>query len=424
MTRTEERLADALTASYDAAQTLPLRPLTLDPPRQRRWVMLFAPVAAALAVVAVVTGLNALTGRMAGPPRTAVAPPAGTSKSAPRYYVTVGYDDQALVRSAATGKVTGTVPLKFFNADAAVAPTSVNGVYYVAGYTDMTSEKIYRFTLTGAGKVTGFAEVAPAPVPGSPIIAMAVSPDGTKLAVASSYLLSSSKITVITLRGGATRTWSGGLDKKGYQSWDVTELSWAGDKDLAFSALWCQRELDSTQVCGGAVHGVRHYSQLRVLNVTRPGDGLSQSTVLLGQSKDFPYIATAVLSPNGDYTTSVVLSGPVKYSAPGTVPDQLTVWRLAIATPASGGPRTEVQVTGVQGQPPTGAIYQRPTGATSGWLLSPDSTGARLLLSGAATFIHGEGPPKLRNKGFDGEISNGKLISLPPASGELYGQAW
>ena len=69
MTSTEERLADALNASYDAARVLPLRPLTLAPPRPRRWVLRFAPVAAALAVVAVVTGLSALTGRAAAPGR-------------------------------------------------------------------------------------------------------------------------------------------------------------------------------------------------------------------------------------------------------------------------------------------------------------------------------------------------------------------
>ena len=65
MTSTEERLADALNASYAAARALPLRPLTLARPRARRWVLWFAPVAAALAVVAVVAGLNALTGRAA-----------------------------------------------------------------------------------------------------------------------------------------------------------------------------------------------------------------------------------------------------------------------------------------------------------------------------------------------------------------------
>ena len=439
MTRTEERLADALTASYDAAQALPLRPLSLDPPRPRRWVLLFAPVAAALAVVAVIVGLNVLSGRMAGPPRP-VVPPAGHSKSAPRYYVDVNYHGQAVVRSVATGQVTGTVPLKFSDADGAAAPTSVHGLFYIAGVTG-DAAKIYRFRLTGAGQVTGFAAVPGAPTFQDSISAMVVSPDGTKLAVAVSPaggMTNTASITVFPLSGGGpARTWSGGLARKGYQAWDVTDLSWpGGDKQLAFSALWCQHQMGNAQVCVSAAHGTRHYSQLRELDVAKPGSSLGRSRALLDQDKDFPYIAAAVLKTQNDisFATVVSLSGPVRYSSPGTVPGHLTVSSIGILHRVSGAsPRTKSSTASPvehgtvlpdMSNLLSGTGYQRATGPTSGWLLSPDGNG-RYLLSGAAVYNGGDGPPKLQNKGFNGEIGYGwKFTNLPPSSGELTGQAW
>jgi hypothetical protein len=410
MTSIEERLADALNASYDAARALPLRPLTLAPPRPRRWVLWFAPVTAALAVVAVVSGLNALTGRAVAPrPPNSTVLPAGTpGKGVPRYYVDLNYNGQDVVRSVATGKVTGTVPVHFTGMDGAAAGTSVDGVFYVAGFTGNV-EKIYRFTLTSGGTVTGLTVVKGSGELGGQIDAMAASPDGTKLAVAISHgPFVSDSITVISLPTGAQRSWQGGLTMTGYRSFTVTSLSWmAGDKRLAFTGLWCQQEHSGTQACGNVAGGVRQLTEIRVLDLAGSGHSLGQSRVLLGQSADAPHIVAAAISPDGATITAVVLSGPVRYSSPGTVPGHLAVRQFATAT----------------GQP-LGTLYERATGPTAGWLLSPDSTGHHYLLSGAAVFNGGEGPPSLRDRGYNGRIGNGTLINLPPSSGELYGQAW
>ncbi len=410
MTSTEERLADALNASYDAARALPLRPLTLAPPRTRRWVLWFAPVAAALAVVAVVAGLNALTGRAAVPrPPAAPVPPTATGAGGvPRYYVDLNYNGQDVVRSVATREVTGSVPVHFTSADGAAASTSVGGVFYIAGYHD-GGEEIYRFKLTSAGQVTGLTTVKGGDTLGGQIDAIAASPDGAKLAVAvSNGLFGSDSITVISLPGGVRHSWQGGLIMNGYRSFTITSLSWlAGGENLAFTGLWCQYGHGGTQVCEGARGGDKHLTEVRALKLAGSGSSLGQSAVLLRQSANLPYIAAAAVSPDGATITAVVLSGPVKYASPGTVPGHLAVRQFSTAT----------------GQP-SRTLYQRATGATAGWLLSPDSTGRYYLLSGAAVHNGGDGPPRLQDKGYNGRIDNGKFVNLPPSSGELFGQAW
>ena len=328
MTSTEGRLADALNASYDAARALPLRPLTVAPPRPRRWVLWFAPVAAALAVVAVVTGLNALTGRAAAPrpPAAPVPPTAAGVGGVPRYYVDLNYNGQDVVRSVATGKVTGTVPVHVTSADGAAASTSVRGVFYIAG-NHADSEEIYGFKLTSAGKVTGLTTVKGSGTLGGRIDAMAASPDGTKLAVAvSNGMFGSDSISVISLPGGTRHSWQGGLTMKGYQSFTITSLSWlAGSENLAFSGLWCQYGHSGTQVCEGARGGDKRLTEVRALNLAGSGSSLGPTRVLLRPSANVPYIAAAATSPDGATITAVVLSGPVKHVSPGTVPGQLAV---------------------------------------------------------------------------------------------------
>ncbi|HEY1917522.1 MAG TPA: hypothetical protein VGH27_18290 [Streptosporangiaceae bacterium] len=411
MTSIEERLADAMNASYDAARALPLRPLTLRPSQPRRWVVWFAPVAAALAVVAVVTGLNALTGRAAAPgPSGGTTPPvvAGAGK-APRYYVDLNYNGQGVVRSVATGKVTDTVPSIFTNEDgAAASSTTADGVFYIAGFTKVgTNERIYRFSLTSAGKVTGLTAVAAISGIGQ-IDAMAVSPDGAELAVSDgTALLGSDRVVVISLATG-TRQILNTMAMPGYQTFHVSSLSWAkGHQELVFTGLWCSPMATNNQVCMDAIHGIKRLTEVRAVDPATAGGQLSHSRLLLRPSATYPDIVSAQVNQAGSIITAMSLSGPVTYSSPGTVPSHLTVEQFSAAT----------------GQP-VGFLYQGPAGPTVRWLLSPDASGEHWLVSGAAVYNGGDGPPKLQNVGFNGEISHGKLINLPPSSGEVYGQTW
>jgi hypothetical protein len=373
------------------------------PHRPRRWALWTVPAAAALAAAAL-TGLATPAGH---PP--ALRPPDGpvllaaTGPGLPSAYVDLNYDGQDVVRSTATGAVTGKVPVSFTDEDGAAVGTSVNGVFYIAGYTG-TKENIYRFELTAAGQVTDLSTVTGGDTLGGQIFAMATSGNGNYLAVAVGHGATAS-ITVISLPGGTQRTWRGGLAMKGYQSFSITSLAWLNGGDhLAFTGMWCQYGNSANQVCQDAVHGDKRFTDVRELNVAGSGGSLASTKVLLSQSASVPDIVAATISPDGATITAVVLSGPAKYDL---IPSHLAVQQFTTKT----------------GQV-SGTLYQRATGATAGWLLSPDSHYRHYLLSGAALFNGGQGPPPLQNKGFNGWINDGKLTNLPPSSGELYGQAW
>jgi hypothetical protein len=408
MTDIEERLADALNASYDAARALPLRQLSLTPLRPHRWVMLFAPLAAALAVVAVVIGLNALTRRMPARGPSTPVPVATVPAGTPRYYVDMDYWSRYLVRSVATGKVTSIVPVRFADANVAVGVTSADGVFYIVG-ADASVDKIYRFRLTSAGQVTGLAQVKVQGKLTGAIHAIAASPDGTKLAyTVDTGSNESAPITVISLPSGVQHTWRGGLNRPGYHTLVITSMSWmGGDENLAFTGLWCQGFHAGDSACVNASGGIRQFTEVRALNLAVDGHSLGQTKVLLRQSSSVPFIAAAAMSPDGATIAAVVLSGPVKYSNPGTVPSHLAVRQFSAATGR-----------------PTSTLYQRPTGPTYDWFLTPDGTGRYFLLDGAAVYNGGNGPPSLQNKGYNGLLASGKLINLPPHSGLVWGQAW
>lgn len=116
MTRTEERLADALAAAARAVPEESLRPLVVPERRERGqrgsarpgrpgWL---APVAAALGI-ALVIGLAVLASRLSG---RSAGPTVGLPPGVPRYYVETGIrGGRPVVRSSATGRVTSTVPV-------------------------------------------------------------------------------------------------------------------------------------------------------------------------------------------------------------------------------------------------------------------------------------------------------------------------
>ena len=97
-----------------------------------------------------------------------------------------------MVRSTATGEVTATVPVpRAANAGVFdVLASARGGVFFVAAAAPGTEgQRLYRFRLTSSGQVTGFA-----PVPGGALgrrywaaDAMAVSPDGSRVAVSLAY---------------------------------------------------------------------------------------------------------------------------------------------------------------------------------------------------------------------------------------------
>jgi hypothetical protein len=417
MTRTEDRLADALAATARGVREDTLRPLIVPEPRRRPPAWL-APVAAAVGVTLVVALAVAVSSRLGwsgagGSPRLSGSRPVNAP---PRYYVEAGIQsDTTMVRSVATGAVTATVPVAsdFTGGEPTIAAAS-NGTFFVAAFVRGASdEHIYRFRLTGAGKVAGFSLVRGGVLgTGQQVDAMAASPDGSQLAVGISYFVPNPKpnksypaepqdeIAVIHAATGVKTMWrgTGSLGR----AFSVASLSWTGDgRQLVFLGQWCRQPLpDTSEVC---LQGPRT-AEVRTLDPSSGGGTLDSGQLLLAQSPQFPYIAQALISPDGSTVTAALLTGPVKTAGPisdGT-PEVVSVEQISLAT----GKQLRV-------------LYRRDMGRTTSMNTVPDFVA--LYADGAAQhWMLNVGV----GAGFNGWIGNGRLVPLQPADGRLAGEAW
>jgi hypothetical protein len=418
MNRTEERLTDALGAAARAVPADTLRPLAVPARRRHRpgWV---APVAAAASLLLVVGIGVAVAGQLPGTGSTA-----GSSAGAiapHRYYVEAGLEGSVVVRSTATGAVTATVldPEPNYSGEAVVASAG-NGTFFVAGDRHQTGqERIYHFRLTGSGKVTGFS-----PVPGGVLRAgqladaLAVSPDGSQLAVGVSFYIvhpksnklyppgPSDQIFVINTATGARSMWRGGMHALG-SGFGVASLSWTGDgHELVVLGQWCSYKSDSDETC--LAKNARRNAEVWALDPASRGGRLASGHLLLRQSARYPYIAQAFISPDGSTITAIVLTGPVAGSkaARGQVPGNMSVPQISVAT-------------GRQ----LGVLYSRRLGST--WAVNsspdflaliPDGAGQHWMIDGGIA-SHGY-------DGFNGWIDNGHLVPLSPRNGRAATETW
>jgi hypothetical protein len=412
MSRTEDRLTDALTA---AARTVPaetLRPLVAAPRRPRRAAWL-TPAAAALGIVLAV-GLAVAVGSRDTGSETGIAVAAA---GAPRYYVEATLDARPVVRSTATGAVTSTVPVPIvkrvpgYGTDAVASAR--NGLFFVAAFVPGGGERVYRFRLTGAGRVTGFSAV-----PGRVLAvgqwnagALAVTPDGSRVAVAFTFVglgrSHSDYIVEISTATGATSVWRGASRDLGGASFTVQNLSWTSDgRELVFLGRWCRGATSFPEArCGAGFTAA-----VRSLDPASRGGRLDSGRMLLRQSARFPYLAQALISPDGAAITAVVLRGGVigSHSVSGAAPDDLAVEQISVAT----------------GQK-VATLYHRRLGPTSQIVgaphfldLSADAQAEHWLLNGGISGGAGY------NNGFNGWIDHGRLIPLAPRDGMDAGETW
>ena len=281
MTRTEDRLQDALSARAGQVRDERLRPLPAPAPDLRRqarnaWLIPAAAAASVLLVIAVVVAVT----RHAAVSRTQQT----TSQVAmPGYFVQwagrTGPSGRIQVRSVSTGAVIATVPPpKPPIADAldieAVAAAPDDRTFYVEYglFTpNLTGRQIwiFSFSLTGSGSVTPQTMIKGGPItnslPGQQSWGnLAVSPDGTKLALTADSIgrvpaLSSAysdKIIVIDLLAGQRTQWQGGLFRTGKQ-FSIPDVSWSADgRSLIFLGQWCDlpgRRILLGRVCAGCV---------------------------------------------------------------------------------------------------------------------------------------------------------------------------
>jgi hypothetical protein len=407
MTGTLDRLTDAMTAAGDTVQDATLRPL-IRRERDRRLPRWVAPVAAAAAVALVIGSAAALSGRQSGPGRPAVS-----SVIAPhRYYVESGLFDVTVVRSTATGAVTATLPIPYRDADPPVVAAGPDGAFYVAAFVRGASgERIYRFRLTSTGHVSGFS-----PLPGGLLGAgqmadsMAASPSGSLLAFGLAHTFGNNpppdQLVVINTVTGAKTTWRGGVARPGFKWLKIASLSWTGDgKKLVVLGQWTRMDSGFYSETGSA----GRIAEVREIDLASGGGRVSGGRLLLRQSALFPYIAQALISPDGSTITALVLKGGIVGSKQlgGIYPENMSVEQISAAT----GRKLSVLYRRSLGD--TGEI----NGAPAPLLLSNDASGQHLMLNvglcvGRCT------------DGFNGWIHDGRLIPLQPADGRLASEAW
>lgn len=335
MSRTEDRLLDALTARAGQVRDDRLRPLPgpgPDPGRQARnaWRGWLIPVAAAASVLLVIAVVVAVT-RHAAESRTQQT----TSQVAmPSYFVQWagnGPSGRIQVRSVSTGAVIASVPPpKAPTAGAvdigAVAAAPDDRTFYVE-YALLTPNAvgeqiwIYSFSLTGSGSVTPQTMIKGGRItdslPGQQSWgALAVSPDGTKLALTADSIdrapaLSadySDKVIVIDLRTGQRTHWQGGLDRTGKQ-FSIPDLSWSADgRSLIFLGQWCDPPGQTTSCSGGSGPGAYRDAQVWSLGVATGGGSLTRGRVLLRQSARFPLVAQALGGPGGPGGSDLIVT--------------------------------------------------------------------------------------------------------------------
>lgn len=300
--------------------------------RRSPWWPRFAPIAAAVAVAAVVAGSLAVTGALTGPPPTlpAAAGPPTAPSGVPAYLVSLtgGYPQmhkRAVVAATATGKVLATVtPPKPYGAFTWVAAAADDQSFVLAAQrwvwppgaqSGSGPTQYFRLVL---GRDGTQASLTPLPIPRVRgfISGIALSPDGTKLAVAmhGSHDVDP-KIKVFTLATGRARQWvwpgSGWIGNN--KPWGQP-LSWAADnRTLAFQLH---------PFSNGA-------AQVRLLDTAAPGSSLRQATLALRiQGTDTSQaVGNLLLTPDG---TRIVAA---------TMTQRVTGQRPTSSSPATPSPQ-------------------------------------------------------------------------------------
>jgi hypothetical protein len=286
----ENLLREELKRAAEQVQPELLRPLHV-PTRRPSWRPRLLPLAAAAAVIAVITAGALVAGLTTAHQPTAHQPAVSGSAPAglPRFYVTTssspdGRGIQAVVRASASGKVTGTVPVP---SAIPVEWADSGGTFVTAAADDRSfiigvqggqeptkiglDLHLFRFAISAAGKPGHLTEMAAAPVRNETTEGIALSPDGKLLAVS---LMRASPgnfaptIQVLNLATGATRTWT--TPGRNYP-YLIGPPSWAdGSRVIAFT--W----LRSTQ--SGLMAAPRG---IRLLDTAAPGDNLLAGTQIV-----------------------------------------------------------------------------------------------------------------------------------------------
>jgi hypothetical protein len=311
-------------------------PALVQPERQeRRWRTWLIPAATAVSVL-LVTGL-VLAGRTANPARTSFV---ARTTSVPPFFTQFGTGNAVsprtlFIHSTATGAILASAPAPdapdWLLPVIMVAAGPGARTFYVAyeanwGPSASVPRQIWIYRLDVAAHT--LTRVKGGRFRGNQAVGelgtMAVSPDGTRLALTADAAGQpgtdtdtdvANDIVVVDLRTGAHTVWQGGLSRPG-KTFRIPSISWTADgRSAVFLAEWCNPDM-YYNLCSGTMSGPDGYrdTQVRSLRVTGPGASTggslnTGSTLLLTQSRRYPVIETALAGPEPSELYLLVLSG-------------------------------------------------------------------------------------------------------------------
>lgn len=371
---TDDDLRRELTAAFheqaDPVTRTAIEPATLfrQAIRRRRRAAAGAGsvVAAAAALAAAITLVTTAVRPAPGPTTTAgptglllaaavsTAPPAFAAvRGMPPFYVVADHNRPvADVRDSATGQPVSTVPLPA-GTDPKLTQVTAAGndqMFVLALFSPARGTRFYALRITTTGQSAGLTGLAIPPLPAREAAdAIALTRDGTRLAVAIQATGGQGKIKVITLATGAVRAWtttSGGTPQA--LSWDATgqrlAYFWTGST-ASLAGLW-------------------------LLDTTAPGSGLLSGRRILPQKVGPDEVQSALISPDASsIIASVTYNGTTQVSQASVV----------------GG---IVEVSAQTGRPLRTLLAERAAhSGDAGWYLtscllpSIDTTGNHLLVS-------------------------------------------
>jgi hypothetical protein len=327
---TDRDLTEGLAAAFhdraDPATRTTVAPAGIFPrgvrARRRRHAAVRAAAASiGAAVVAVVLAVNLSAGPgplvAERPPGILLAaavvspPPAGAAVAGmPRYYVTVDHSRPvAEVRGSATGKVLNTVPLpRRIDPKLSEIAAAGDGRRFALALFSFPRTRFYWLRVGADGHSARLTALKAAPLPPLEFAdGIAVSPDGTKLAVAIQHSgAARGAVEVVSLATGATRTWTTGRPGIPWGvSWaDRLRLGffWAATGAQARSGLW---ELDT------AAPGHALLSGRRILPLVTGGDTVQYAQLTTAGT----VIAAVTYNGTAHVTRGTVVGGIVELSA-------------------------------------------------------------------------------------------------------------
>jgi hypothetical protein len=267
----------------------------------RGWPGRLLPFAAAAAVLAVIAMAALLTG-MAGPSPAGM--PAKPPASLPRFYVTIALGTylnfvepaQAVVRDSSTGETTGavTLPPSVFplNDDVFVAAAANDRSFVIAadqGAGNSRAIRLFRLDVSADGRPLPLTELPEIPAAG--ITGMAVSPDGSMLAISleddaspGGDFVPYGGIEVVNLATGQTRNWYA----RGDPWYFAAAPTWVdGDQLIAFTWWHTLSATDAVTLAG-----------IRQLDTAGPGSNLLHAPLTPVAAAD-DTIGSAAIAPDG-----------------------------------------------------------------------------------------------------------------------------